>query len=236
MSDNNKVKEITTEKFRAHKQGLHVVGKPTINEWMEYGEKLRTVEASMQWIIGDYLNYGEFNYGEKYSQVLDESVATWKTYNWVSNRVPKDIRNPNLSWSHHRMVANLPREYQVKLLEKAEKESLSTRDLSLIIARVGDEMFETVKLAEVDQQERSYKKKLNKVLDEAIDAGVPVDMTSATYRKYVRRSGIGRCPHCGGKIMLSHFFETREFDHQDYVRNVRPSSALKPLSGDHSDS
>lgn len=41
------------------------------NEWESLGQVLKKAEKSVQWWLGDWLNYGEAKYGEKYSQVLE---------------------------------------------------------------------------------------------------------------------------------------------------------------------
>ena len=62
-----------------------------------------------------------------------EQLQVWAR---VASRVPKKVRNPNLSWSHHRAVASLddPRE-QERWLNLTDVEGLRSNELS---ARIRD--------------------------------------------------------------------------------------------------
>jgi len=103
-------------------------------EWLKFGEMLEKVEQSIQWLIGDWLNWGEHKYGETYAQAVNQSQAdTWANYKWVSNRIPFSSRNENLSWSHHRAVAHLPAEEQQRLLYVAEEQGYSYRQLRQLV-------------------------------------------------------------------------------------------------------
>ena len=60
--------------------------------------------------IGDWLNFGEKEYGEMYSQVFDETgilidYNTMRIDKYLSDSIPLLRRHNNLSWSHHREVA-----------------------------------------------------------------------------------------------------------------------------------
>jgi hypothetical protein len=226
MTDNNKLTEVSTQTFHAREMGLVIEGTPTIDEWIEYGRKLRRVETSMNWIIGDYLVYGEFKYGEKYAQALDESMAnSWKVYHWVSKHVPPKRRRADLSWSHHRLIANLPAEYQTKVLEKAANEHLAIREVGRMLRRVSDGVFDAVIRTDDDSQDRTlmefaYKRTLKSMMDDAIEAGIPIEMSADIYSKYVKLSGTGRCPHCQGIILLSDFFATKVYRNQDFIRST----------------
>ncbi len=237
MTDNNRLTDVSTDKFEAHELGLVIKGKPTVSDWVEYGKKLRRVETSLNWIIGDYLVYGEFKYGEKYAQILDESMMnSWKVYHWVAKHVAPERREKKLSWTHHRLIASLPPVYQIKMLEKAVKEKLNTPELGKILRHVSDNVYDAVIRAEgvdgkndYEVMDWVYKKQLKTMLDEAIEAGVPVEMNPEVYSMYVRLSGTGRCPHCEGIILLSDFFATKSYRDQDFVRSpVRHNTSLKP--------
>lgn len=238
MSDNNKLTEVSTETFHANELGLIIEGTPTVEEWTEYGLKLRRVETSLNWIIGDYLVYGEFKYGEKYSQILDESMMnSWKVYHWVSKHVLPERRVKELSWTHHRLIASLPPVYQTKMLEKAIKERLTSQNLGKILRYVTDNVYDAVIRAEsvdgkndYEVMDWVYKKQLRQMLNEAIEAGAPVEMTNEAYSMYVRLSGTGRCPHCQGIILLSDFFATKSYREQDFVRSTtKHGTAIKPV-------
>ena len=239
MTDNNRLTEVSTDTFHASELGLVIKGTPTIEEWVAYGEKLRRVETSMNWIIGDYLVYGDFKYGEKYAQALDESmIRSWKVYHWVSKHVTPERRREELTWTHHRLVANLPAEYQTKLLQMSIDEGLDTPHLDMMLRKVADNVFDTITRAENDDnnQERSsygYGKQLRQFLSDAIEAGVPVEMTPEIYTMYIRMSGKGRCPHCQGIILLSDFFATKHYGKEFHIKpSVAAGSVFTPVDDD----
>jgi len=116
--------------FEPTATGLAIIGEPPYEIWEAYGEKLRFVEGALQWLIGDWLNYGEQKWGEMYAQAVDEKqAATWRSYKWVSNAIQLSTRVDNLSWSHHREVANLQPAQQKEYLDLAVLESLTVREL-----------------------------------------------------------------------------------------------------------
>jgi len=99
---------------------------------MATGEKIFRVRQSCHWWIGDWLNYGEAAYGEKYAQAIDETKYSYYTLahdKTVAARVESCRRRQNLSWSHHAEVASLTPAKQDELLDLAEANSWSREDL-----------------------------------------------------------------------------------------------------------
>lgn len=96
-------------------------------EWTRVGAALQRVEAALSWWLGDWANYGEHRYGERYAQAVEVSEATGQPLGtvriaqWVSERLPVVRRRTNLSWSHHREVAGLESEIADELLLRAEQ-------------------------------------------------------------------------------------------------------------------
>ena len=127
----DEIRAISHGPFRATATGLIVTEDDVPYElWEAYGGAIRRVGEAVQWIIGDWLNYGERKYGEEYSQVLDErgheSLAQCK---WVASAVDPSTRVLGLSWSHHREVAKLEPEEQEHWLSEAERQGYSVRGL-----------------------------------------------------------------------------------------------------------
>ena len=48
----------------------------TFEEWTAIGNTLQQVGASLNWWIGDWLNYGERKWGEMYAQAVE--VTGWE--------------------------------------------------------------------------------------------------------------------------------------------------------------
>lgn len=103
----------------------------SFDDWRGLMQTLGRIERAEQWWIGDALNQGEAEYGEKYAQAVGEEQAkTWRTYAWVAGRVQTSMRI-DISWNHCRVVAKWddpePQEYW---LEMARTEGWSYRELA----------------------------------------------------------------------------------------------------------
>lgn len=102
--------------------GLLVRGIVPYETWEAYGYWLACVEKAVHWLLGDWCNYGEAAYGEKYAQALDSSVFAYQTIAndaWVCSRIPISRRRENLSFGHHAEVAALDVAEQDHWLELA---------------------------------------------------------------------------------------------------------------------
>lgn len=80
----------------------------TWEQWVEAGSTLQQIHKSVRWWIGDWLNFGDSKFGEKYAQAVDElgiSRDSLIDYAYVARSVPANLRNPLLSWSCHKAVA-----------------------------------------------------------------------------------------------------------------------------------
>lgn len=112
--------------------GLVLPPELDFDEWSRVGVVLRDIQSGSLWWWGDWLNYGERAYGEKYAQALDESDYAYQTLRnaaYVANRVEMYRRRYNLSWGHHQSVAELDPTEADALLEQAEKNGWTVRDL-----------------------------------------------------------------------------------------------------------
>lgn len=101
-------------------------------DWDEVGRVLRTFNNSVQFMIGDWLNYGEAVYGEMFAQAVDESDYSYesmKVMAWVCRKVAPENRNPALSYTHHYQVAKLDPGDQMECLAVAAQDDLSVADL-----------------------------------------------------------------------------------------------------------
>lgn len=112
------------------------------DQWDQIGYTLQTVNRSLQWWLGDWLRTGESMYGEMYTQaiiVTDSALETLKKYKAVAERVRKEDRVEDLSWTHHFYMAYIPQEYHNSLLRIAEYHSLSSRELKAVAELPDDE-------------------------------------------------------------------------------------------------
>lgn len=145
--------------------------------WQAVGEQLKLVERSLMWLVGDWMLYGEGNYGERFSQALDASdyaPQTIENATWVARSISRSRRRESLSWSHHAEVASrqLTPEQQDMLLDIAEAEALTTKELRIYRRRLeqGRPLPEgPTSLVNYGETAAEYFKADNKVLLEALE-------------------------------------------------------------------
>lgn len=93
--------------------------------WEALGLFLGRVSRSSRWWIGDWLNFGEAVYGEKYAAAAEETglePGTLIHYSYVARQVPPSRRKEQLPFSSHALVAPLEPKEQREWLNKAVKE------------------------------------------------------------------------------------------------------------------
>lgn len=112
--------------FKITLTGLEIYGKPTFEQWLAQGEQLWYAKQSISWCLGDWLNYGEAAYGQKYSQVLDDTRYTLHSLQniaYTCNAILPPARREGVSFSNHSEVASLAeneREYALDMLQSKQ--------------------------------------------------------------------------------------------------------------------
>lgn len=121
--------------------GLDIEPGMKFEHWERLVRSLERAEQGIQWYLGDALNYGEMEYGEKYAQVVDAHektgipINTLKNYQWVAGHIPKVRRLTSVSWSAHQEVAALLPAKQTEWLSQAQTEHLTSRELRKRVER-----------------------------------------------------------------------------------------------------
>ncbi|HRF98763.1 MAG TPA: hypothetical protein PLZ51_26320, partial [Aggregatilineales bacterium] len=80
---------ITIGNFQISKTGLQIADGVSVDEWQAFGQHIRTMETSIQWIIGDWLAYGERVYGTTYQEVAELTGYVYETLRnlvWVARQ------------------------------------------------------------------------------------------------------------------------------------------------------
>ncbi|KKL48072.1 hypothetical protein LCGC14_2329150 [marine sediment metagenome] len=93
---------------------------------------MQFLAKTIQFALGDWLNYGSAKYGEKYAQAIEETPYTYGTlrnYAYVAGKIELSRRNDRLSFAHHSEVAKLDAAQQDAWLDLAVDENLTTRQL-----------------------------------------------------------------------------------------------------------
>lgn len=117
--------------FRKHCRysatGLDINENTSFEDWQVVGDFLKFLDGSIQWMVGDWLLFGEKRYGSRYTAAMKATGMAKKTIAnsiWVARKIPKERRRPSLSFGHHTRVAALPVKKQEALLNRAVKEGL----------------------------------------------------------------------------------------------------------------
>jgi N6-adenosine-specific RNA methylase IME4 len=112
--------------------GLVLAPSLSYEEWEGVGRVLGDIGRGVMFWIGDWITYGEANYGEKYSQALEVTgyeYGTLANAAFVARSIESSRRRENLSFAHHQEVAPLAADEQDELLNEAESEKLTRNDL-----------------------------------------------------------------------------------------------------------
>jgi hypothetical protein len=132
-------------KFTLTTCGIEFHGDLSLDEWEKLGERLGNAERSIGFMIGDWINYAEEKWGEKYNDAIAATGLEYQTlrnYAWVAKRVHLSARADNLPFRHHQVVAKLKNsEEQRHWLKAAEDHDLGYRRLqkSINFGRIATE-------------------------------------------------------------------------------------------------
>lgn len=129
---------ITCYGFELRRSGMVPIGEPSYDDWERCGLWLNNMDKSVQFWLGDWINYGESRYGEKYAQALDMTEYSYsylRQVAYVADKVQMLDRSNKLGFRHHYEVAGLERDEQIKFLRLAEEEGLSAKELRRRIKR-----------------------------------------------------------------------------------------------------
>jgi len=124
---------IQDPKFSITRTGIEFHQDLTFEEWDALGQKLGDVGKSIGFVIGDWINYGEAHWGDKYEEALERTGLAYQTladFAYVARKVQFSLRNEKLDFTHHRVVAKLKSPDEKRhWLEMAEKHNLGIRRL-----------------------------------------------------------------------------------------------------------
>lgn len=103
-----------------------------LQTWADQGRRLGSVSRAVGWWIGDWLRYGNLQFGEKYaraSRITGYDVQTLMNMVYVASAYEVSERREELSWSHHAELASMEPEMRNELLDRAVHSRMSVRCL-----------------------------------------------------------------------------------------------------------
>jgi hypothetical protein len=101
-------------------------------QWSALGRRFGEIGRCSQWWLGDWINYGNAKFGERYSRAVKLTgydVQSLMNMVYVASRFEIYRRRENLSWSHHATVASLDSASQEYWLARATADRLTVADL-----------------------------------------------------------------------------------------------------------
>ncbi len=115
--------------------GLVIPETATQDDYTQIGRFILSLTGTMQWSLGDWLNYGENRlWGETYRNVAEEfgyKEKTLRDYAYVCRNVEMSIRIDTLSFAHHQVVAKFHDDPDLQLhwLSQAANHNWSVKEL-----------------------------------------------------------------------------------------------------------
>lgn len=112
--------------------GIQFANTLSFDEWQRIGERLMLNEHAIGFQIGDWINYGQSRYGEKYTAAIACTGIpdkTLKNYAYVARKISPALREPGLGFEIHAALAKLKPHEQKRWLKLAIDHNLSVRRL-----------------------------------------------------------------------------------------------------------
>jgi len=131
-------------------------GELGFDDWSEHGRRLGVIGRASAWWLGDWLRYGNAEFGERYtraSRITGYDAQTLMNMVYVATAVPQEERRESLSWSHHAELAALSPEHRAEWLDKTEGNRLSVRCLRAELRQHTPRPVDRVEVAVPDERE-----------------------------------------------------------------------------------
>src|SRR5215203_5133370 len=100
-----------------------------------HGEKLRREQLdTLRWALGDWINYGEKRYGEKYAQAIEGmhyEPGTLANIAWITRNIPRDQRKADVPFFSHAPVASVDDPVaRQSVLDTAARDKLTRHEIA----------------------------------------------------------------------------------------------------------
>lgn len=125
-----------SDQVRMSGVALHIPAGLSFEDWAQAGRQLSNIVDSSAWWLGDWLVFGKTHYSDCYQLAIQRAGLRYQTlrnYAWVARRFPIERRHARLTFQHHAEIASLPIEDQDRLLDQAEREEWTTKQLRIAI-------------------------------------------------------------------------------------------------------
>lgn len=127
----------------------------TYEEWSSYGESYTAIATHSMFWLGDWVNFGEDRFCDKYTQAMECTNLAYQTIKnaaYVARKIPAHCRytDRGVSFSHHKLLTALDEDAQIMWLEKVLAEEWSVSELKAALAGAADPVEEAAPRTETD--------------------------------------------------------------------------------------
>lgn len=131
--------------YSVYHTGLNIAPSMPFLVWEGLGNHLVVLQDALPFLIGDWLNFGELEFGEDAAQAYQEhwqrKEATLRKYQWVCGKVHRDLRMKMasefdahaLTFSHYEAVSSFKADVQEALLRESASNEWSVRSLKAAV-------------------------------------------------------------------------------------------------------
>ena len=126
---------------RPRTNGLDLPPDLTFDEWRGVVQHVEMIVDASPWWLADAVAFGEAHFGERHSDALPTaeedptgaSQSRLKQSAWMASVYPPGTRVPGLTYTHHRVAADLEPETRARVLRDAAAGGWSTRELIAVV-------------------------------------------------------------------------------------------------------
>ena len=118
--------------FHLTRTGITSDAAVTQEQWRALGSRLRTIETSVSWWLGDWAEYANRVWKTSYEQIAAEfgyDGDSLKVYASVCRAIHISLRNAEVSFSHHRLLQGLNENEIVAWLARCVESGWTVKDL-----------------------------------------------------------------------------------------------------------
>lgn len=117
--------------FEILRAGLRIDSSVDQRTWFEFGKLLQKVDYAWEWLVADWLVFGDHKYGDHIyklaARLLGKASRTWEDYAYIARNVRISERSEILPVLSHKPVARFAKDpdLQRKLIAIGEQHGLS---------------------------------------------------------------------------------------------------------------
>lgn len=177
----------------------------SVPEWAAIGQRFGAVGRCIQWLIGDWITYGNMKFGERYAlaaKITGYDTQTLMNMVYVASRFPISRRRENLSWSHHETVASLEAQVQDQWLDEASKHRWGVADLRMMLRAARRRETEADEAEGLGKEVPSGSTPVPSMLPTKQSAREEVEALGVEPEGVQLTRPTVTCPHCGELVLL----------------------------------